>query len=199
MLTKLSSNRLAGRFKLDLKKYKMEKKLYKDEHRKMIAGVCAGLSDYFGTDVSIIRVVFLLMLIFHGGGFLVYVVLWIVLPKKDYTFTKPSDPNTVDYMVPPISSANQYMATPPKSRSNGGLIVGMILIVLGASFLLNEYDIIPDWDFERLWPVVLVVIGAALIFSGQQKKPWEHDNWHKAENKDAPASDNSSNNNPPTV
>ena len=62
----------------------MEKRLYRDEHRKKIAGVCAGLADYFNMDVSIVRALFLLALILKGGGVVIYIVLWIVLPVKHY-------------------------------------------------------------------------------------------------------------------
>jgi phage shock protein PspC (stress-responsive transcriptional regulator) len=47
---------------------------------KKIAGVCAGLADYFDMDPTIIRVIWLLLLICAGTGFLAYVILWIVLP-----------------------------------------------------------------------------------------------------------------------
>src|SRR5579863_297707 len=82
--------------KNDLNINKMDRKLYRDDFHKKIGGVCAGLAEYFNIDVAIVRVIFVLALIFHGGGFLIYVVLWIVLPKKPYVF----NPN-VDYRVPP--------------------------------------------------------------------------------------------------
>jgi phage shock protein C len=179
----------------------MEKKLYRDEHRKMIAGVCAGLSDYFNIDVTIIRVVFLLTLILKGGGGLLYIILMIVMPKKDYTFTKPSDPATVDYIVPPLTPNNPF-PVPPRRTSSGSLIVGLILITIGAAFLLNEYDIIPDWDYWRLWPVIMIVIGLTYMVSSQKKEPWDHQDWHKVDDKNKPSDsdkDNSSNDNPPTV
>jgi phage shock protein PspC (stress-responsive transcriptional regulator) len=47
---------------------------------KKIAGVCAGLADYFDMDPTIIRVIWLLLLICAGTGFLAYLILWIVLP-----------------------------------------------------------------------------------------------------------------------
>jgi len=47
---------------------------------KKIAGVCAGLADYFDLDPTIVRVVWLLAILFAGTGVLAYVVLWIVLP-----------------------------------------------------------------------------------------------------------------------
>jgi hypothetical protein len=45
--------------------------------------------------------------------------------------------------------------------------------------LLDEFDILPHWDFSNLWPLALVAIGGALIFSGEKKKPWEKSDWHK--------------------
>jgi len=161
----------------------MERRLYRDEHRKMIGGVCAGLAEYFNIDVAIIRVLFLATLILKGGGLLVYIILWICLPKKNYIFTDP----TVDYKVPPSPFGNippqqpgdPFTGMMPKRRSNGGLIAGTILIILGSFFLLNNFDIIPDWDFRNLWPVIFVVVGLVLIFSGSKKQPWESDNWHQ--------------------
>jgi len=82
----------------------MEKKLYRDERRKVIGGVCAGLADYFDIDIAIIRALFLLTFIFMGTGFMVYIVLWIVLPKKDYNYFNPG----VDYRVPPQDPFNPF-------------------------------------------------------------------------------------------
>lgn len=49
---------------------------------KMIAGVCAGIAEYFGWEVSLFRVVFVLASILSAAfpGILVYVVLWIIMP-----------------------------------------------------------------------------------------------------------------------
>jgi phage shock protein C len=49
----------------------------------MIAGVAGGLAEYFGVDPTIVRLVWVLLLI-PGGlpGFLPYVLFWIVVPKE---------------------------------------------------------------------------------------------------------------------
>jgi len=47
---------------------------------KKIAGVCAGLADYFDLDPTIVRVVWLLAVLCAGTGLLLYAILWIVLP-----------------------------------------------------------------------------------------------------------------------
>ena len=155
----------------------MEKKLYRDEHRKVVAGVCAGLADYLSIDVTVIRAIFLITLILKGGGGIIYIILWIVLPKKIHYF---NDPQVVDYTVPP---ANNPFNMPPqpimRKRSNGGLIAGVLLVLFGSFFLLHQFDIIPDWDFTRIWPIGLIVAGAILLFARSSDKPWEKPDWHE--------------------
>jgi len=153
----------------------MEKKLYRDQQHKVIGGVCAGLADYFDIDVSIVRALFLLSLVLKGGGFLIYIVLMIVLPKKNYIFNDP----TVDYRVPPDPMGFNPPNDPfvAKRKSNGTIIAGTILIVLGGLFLLDQLDFIPNFNFHLTWPAILIVAGLAIIFSGSGKKqPWQ--DWH---------------------
>ncbi len=59
----------------------MEKRLYRNDFEKVIAGVSSGIADYMEVDVTIIRLLFVLSTVFLvGTGFLVYLVMWIVVP-----------------------------------------------------------------------------------------------------------------------
>lgn len=60
-----------------------KKQLYRDIDQAKIAGVCAGLSNYFNIDLIIVRIIFLLFLFFGGFGFPIYIILWIILPKAN--------------------------------------------------------------------------------------------------------------------
>ena len=62
------------------------KKLYLNPQNKKIAGVCAGLADYLEMDVTVIRILFLITLIWGGLGFWSYIFIWALAP------TKPLDP-----------------------------------------------------------------------------------------------------------
>ncbi len=53
----------------------------KGSPERKIAGVCAGFSDYFDVDVTIVRVVWLIVALFGGGGILAYIIAWIVMPE----------------------------------------------------------------------------------------------------------------------
>ena len=60
----------------------MEKKLYKVRDKKMISGVCSGMAEYFGFDVTLVRLVWaLLTIFFFGTGVIVYIVCAIVIPE----------------------------------------------------------------------------------------------------------------------
>jgi len=48
---------------------------------RKIAGVCAGFAAYFDIDVTIVRVVWLIVALFGGGGILAYIIAWIVMPE----------------------------------------------------------------------------------------------------------------------
>ncbi|WLF85024.1 PspC domain-containing protein [Moraxella sp. ZY210820] len=65
--------------------------LVRSQHNKMIAGVMAGIAERFGWDVSLVRIVFVLVSVFSVAfpGILVYLILWFIIPKAesypDYT------------------------------------------------------------------------------------------------------------------
>jgi len=69
----------------------MQKKLYRSEIDKIVGGVCGGLAEYFGIDSAIVRLVFVLILVYGGSGLLVYIILWIVLPTQSTTYTSSDD------------------------------------------------------------------------------------------------------------
>lgn len=58
-----------------------QKQLIRSTVDRKIAGVCAGLAEYLGFDVTLVRVAFAVSVLFGGFGVLVYVVLWIAVPE----------------------------------------------------------------------------------------------------------------------
>ncbi len=50
---------------------------------KKIAGVCAGFARYFGVDVTLMRILWIIAALFTGVGFIAYIVAWIAMPR-DY-------------------------------------------------------------------------------------------------------------------
>ena len=53
---------------------------------RQIAGVCAGLAEYFGLDPTMVRVGYVLLSILSAAfpGILVYIILWVLVPEREY-------------------------------------------------------------------------------------------------------------------
>ena len=54
-----------------------------DSFDSMVSGVCLGLSEYFNIDVTILRFIWILTILFYGWGLLPYFILAIIMPDKD--------------------------------------------------------------------------------------------------------------------
>lgn len=60
----------------------MNKKLYRSVNDKKIAGVCAGVAEYFGWDPTMVRLVWALAVVCASVGFWAYIVCALVIPEK---------------------------------------------------------------------------------------------------------------------
>jgi phage shock protein C len=58
------------------------RKLYRSQTNRMLGGVCGGLAEYFNTDATLIRVLFVLLTVLGGAGPIIYLAMWIVVPNQ---------------------------------------------------------------------------------------------------------------------
>lgn len=58
------------------------RRLYRSRTNRKLAGVCGGLAQYFNTDATLIRALFVVFALLAGPGLVVYLVLWIVVPEE---------------------------------------------------------------------------------------------------------------------
>jgi phage shock protein PspC (stress-responsive transcriptional regulator) len=59
------------------------RKLYLSDSGHKIGGVCAGIGEYFDKDPTLIRIIFILLILFSFGfGILAYLAMWLIIPKK---------------------------------------------------------------------------------------------------------------------
>ncbi len=60
----------------------MSKRLYLSDTDRKIGGMCGGLAEYFGVDTVIIRLVWGAAILIYGTGLMLYLLFWIVVPRK---------------------------------------------------------------------------------------------------------------------
>lgn len=93
----------------------MQKKLYRSRTDRKIAGVCGGMAEYFNIDSTIIRLVWVLLIIFLGTGLLAYIIAVIVIP--DAPLNSQNNPYT-NYNNPfnqgPVNNPYNPPQNPPQ-------------------------------------------------------------------------------------
>lgn len=60
----------------------MQKRLYRSDKEKMLAGVCGGIAEYFNIDPTLVRLGWIVLACMAGGGVIAYIICAIVIPKK---------------------------------------------------------------------------------------------------------------------
>lgn len=127
-----------------------DKRLFRDVDNATIAGVCAGIANFFHIDVVIVRAIFVVMFFFGGFGFPLYIILWIIVPKANSTIDKlrmHGKPITVESVRDEVETAAQRLNNESKSFAQRirkddsyskrfGSIGRLIGILFGAGFII---------------------------------------------------------------
>ncbi len=138
-------------------------KLWRKKDDKVIAGICSGLGQYFNSDPILFRFAFLALLFAGGSSIFIYVILWIVLPsepiatKSETIYTETINASDAGNQINEIQSTDST-----------SLVFGLLLISGGVLLLLN--NLIPYLKIQKLWPVILIMIGLGLLFNKKKNK-----------------------------
>lgn len=62
----------------------MTKKLYRSRRDRVFAGVCGGIGEYFDIDSSLVRILWVLLILGAGTGLLAYIICTIIIPESPY-------------------------------------------------------------------------------------------------------------------
>jgi phage shock protein PspC (stress-responsive transcriptional regulator) len=128
------------------------KKLFRLKNNRMIGGVCAGFAEYLNLDPVLVRVVWILLVIWGGVGILAYFAGLILMPE-----------NPAEAVV--ARSAE-------RATENSSIIWGILLVLFGLFFLSDEFDF---WDFhwfffwprffhwDIFWPTLIILAGIIYI------------------------------------
>jgi phage shock protein PspC (stress-responsive transcriptional regulator) len=134
-----------------------ERRLFRDMENAVIGGVCQGIANFMNIDVVIVRAVFVVILLFAGFGFPLYLILWIIVPKTKSTIDRlrmKGRPITVESVREEVENAADRIKDKSSSfaasfRENNekkqrfakigriiAIIAGIILICWGLSWLV---------------------------------------------------------------
>jgi phage shock protein PspC (stress-responsive transcriptional regulator) len=137
------------------------KRLFRDPDDRVLGGVCSGLGSYFNLDPVVIRIIFVLVFFFPiGSSVLIYLILWIVVPKASSTAQKlemKGEEVNIDNISKSIKEEIQdvkdnfrnYRSNPAYTKSKSGIqevtmvlgsiitaIAKVVLVIIGVFFLI---------------------------------------------------------------
>ena len=161
----------------------MNRRLYRSDSERVLGGVAGGVADYLDADPSTVRVIWAVLALITGGVFFIlYIVMWIVVPLGLELPLGPESPQPADGAgasggepgaKPGAAAPAAWNAQPSRRRARhsggGSWIVGVILIGTGLYFLAREY--FPWLNPARLWPLGLVVLGVLLLVVAMRRRP----------------------------
>ena len=134
------------------------KRMYRSRQDKIIAGVCGGIAEFYNIDPVWVRLIAVLLVLAKGLGIILYIVLWIVMPKN------PSQKSTRDTKAE-IAAAKFAKKAATIEQTKPGMaakVFGIILVVAGMIFLLQNLLHWFDWQYGVA--VVLILLGMFLLF-----------------------------------
>ena len=145
------------------------KKIFRSIDDYMIAGVCGGLADYFKIDSSLIRIIFVLLILSGGSGILIYFILWLVVPKKEGIEKEINREEKIKEFAEDVKDRAKSMAkeikidTKIKKPRKNINILGIILVMVGIVAVWNQISPITiQWNL--FWPGLLILVGILVLF-----------------------------------
>ncbi len=148
----------------------MEKKLTRSEKERILGGVCGGLAEYFGFDPTLVRLVFVLLALAGGTGILVYIVLWIIMPRRPQAEARGVVGDNIEDIkkrLMELQGEAKAAVTGEKAeewKRGSGFWLGVVLAALGLLLLLSNLDIVRWWRWAILWPIALILLGLLLVW-----------------------------------
>ena len=136
--------------------------LERSRRNRVIGGVCAGLSDYFNFDISLMRALFVVGAFCGGFGFWLYIILWIVVPEENTLGPGKTNEHSYGETID-ITPKEENAPKDEKKTISGSMIASLILIFIGLVALIDNFTSI-GWIW-KLWPVPLIIIGVIILLN----------------------------------
>jgi phage shock protein PspC (stress-responsive transcriptional regulator) len=145
---------------------------YRDKSKGVIAGVCAGLAEYFGVSPMILRLIFVLLAFSGGPAVPAYIILWIILPEKatlgiphrdavrDNVQDIGSQARSLGQELQSVLGGRPRTEAAPSKRI---LWLGGILIVIGLVSLADALHLLSWFRPDMLWAVALILAGVVML------------------------------------
>jgi phage shock protein PspC (stress-responsive transcriptional regulator) len=170
---------------------KIRRRLYRDGDSRVLGGVCSGMGAYFNIDPVILRIIFVLVLFMGGASILVYIILWIVVPKAKTTAQRlemKGKEATVSNIAQSFKEEvnevgenyNKFMNTKnekgvSRMDSFGDVVSSVFRVVLRVIILLFGAALIIGGIASLIGFVTSMAVGHSIMHGGPWSFGWDSD------------------------
>lgn len=127
-------------------------RLQRSRDDAVIFGVCGGLAESLNVDANLVRVAFAVLALASGVGVVIYLLLALLVPSEDMGGASPREIL--------VGNLSNILETLPARRKT----LGIVLVVVGAVFLLGNLGLFEWLTFGRALAIGLIVAGLALVW-----------------------------------
>lgn len=120
----------------------VERRLYRSNTQRVVAGICGGLGEYFAVDPVWFRIGFVVLALGGGSGILIYLLMWLIVHPAPDGYSPPET---------------------GRGSVTGAAVVGVVFMIVGTIALVNT---VAPWLGQYIWPIVFVLGGLALLLGG---------------------------------
>ena len=162
----------------------MNRRLYRCRHNQRLAGVAAGVAEYFDLDPTAVRVLWFLSIFVGGLGILLYIGMAIIVPLEPVSAGPAGGTGEAVAVDPATGEAatgdatGTYVEPHQHRHASGGdgrwtTFFGLALVLLGSLALIDAF--VPAWDdaSRYLGPAFIIGIGILLVAIAVRREPME--------------------------
>jgi len=150
----------------------MSNQLYRSRSNKMLGGICGGLGDYLDIDPTFIRIYFVILAMSNGIGFMIYLIMWIIVPIQDRVNEEIQDFDEVNWADRARGMGRELQTAVRHPSPEAFKFIGIALIAMGFFFLVDRLPFMwLKWvSSDILWAVLLIIGGAYLVWRTLEPK-----------------------------
>jgi phage shock protein C len=149
----------------------MNTKLSRSHSDYMLGGVCGGIASYLKIDSTLVRLFFLVLMVGQGSGLLIYLILWIIMPREDRIASSSEfTPDEFGNRARQVGQEFGDVMRQPNPKTI--MYMGIGLILAGLFFFVSNLNL--PWlhwiNRDVFWPLLIIVAGIALLVRSLRKE-----------------------------
>ncbi len=124
--------------------------------------IAVDLRNILIIDPAIVRLIWVIFSIAGGAGFWAYIIAWVIIPENPKSSRSEAHMNDKIRVTELDKDEKSFEGEIKVRQEKKGYLIGVILVVLGAIFLANNF--LPRLGFTRLWPLIVLAVGVSAFY-----------------------------------